>query len=38
MLSAINHSLGSLQYQPLQQENAEPQRKKRSIDDTHTHK
>ncbi|ONH57580.1 hypothetical protein SAMN04490182_4372 [Pseudomonas cedrina] len=34
MLSAINHSLGSFHYQPLQQDAAEPQRRKRSIDDT----
>lgn len=34
MLSAINHSLGSFHYQPRQQDAAEPQRRKRSIDDT----
>lgn len=36
MLSAINHSLGSFQYPPLQQDDAEPQRRKRSIEATHT--
>ncbi|ASV34729.1 hypothetical protein CI807_00540 [Pseudomonas sp. NS1(2017)] len=36
MLSAINHSLGSFQYSPLQQDDAEPQRRKRSIEATHT--
>ncbi|KGE67120.1 hypothetical protein K814_0114985 [Pseudomonas fluorescens LMG 5329] len=36
MLSAINHSLGNFQYPPLQQDDAEPQRRKRSIDATHT--
>lgn len=34
MLSAINHSLGNFQYPPLQQDDAEPQRRKRSIDET----
>ena len=36
MLNAINHSVGSFQHQPLQQDDAEPQRRKRSIDDTQT--
>ncbi|KTB68215.1 hypothetical protein AO066_01265 [Pseudomonas fluorescens] len=36
MLSAINHTLGSFQYPPLQQDDAEPQRRKRSIDVTHS--
>ncbi|MCD7040486.1 hypothetical protein LRQ11_12020 [Pseudomonas sp. MAFF 311095] len=36
MLSAINHSLGNIQYTPLQQDDAEPQRKKRSTDAMHT--
>jgi len=35
MLSAINHTLGSF-YSPLQQDDAEPQRRKRSIDVTHS--
>ena len=34
MLSAINHSLGNFQYPPLQQDDAEPQRRKRSTDAT----
>ncbi len=34
MLSAINHSLGNFQYPPLRQDDAEPQRRKRSIDET----
>lgn len=35
MLSAINHSLGSFQYPTLQLDDAEPQRRKRSIDATY---
>ncbi|AZF54922.1 hypothetical protein C4J85_4468 [Pseudomonas sp. R4-34-07] len=35
MVSGINPSLGSFQYPPLQQDDAEPQRRKRSIDTTH---
>jgi len=35
MLSALNHTLGSF-YSPLQQDDAEPQRRKRSIDVTHS--
>lgn len=34
MISGINHSLGNFQYPPLQQDDAEPQRRKRSIDST----
>ena len=34
MLSAINHSLGNFQYPPLQQDAVEPQRRKRSLDET----
>lgn len=34
MLSAINHTLGSVQFPPLQQDGAEPQRRKRSTDAT----
>ncbi|MFL1388907.1 hypothetical protein ACI77F_14610 [Pseudomonas tritici] len=36
MLNAINHSLGHFHYPPLQKDDAEPQRRKRSIDDTQT--
>lgn len=35
MLGAINHTLGNIQY-PTQQDDAGPQHKKRSIEDTHT--
>jgi hypothetical protein len=35
MISGINTSLGSFQYPPLQQDDAEPQRRKRSIDTPH---
>ncbi|SFP47455.1 hypothetical protein SAMN03159315_03340 [Pseudomonas sp. NFPP28] len=35
MPSAINHTLGSF-YPPLQQDDAEPQRRKRSTDVTHS--
>ncbi|AZF07256.1 hypothetical protein [Pseudomonas sp. R5-89-07] len=34
MISGINHSLGNIQYPPLQQDDAGPQRRKRSIDTT----
>jgi len=37
MISGINHSLGNFQYPPLQQDDAEPQRRKRSIDSTQMH-
>ena len=36
MLGAINHSLGNFHYPPLPKDDAEPQRRKRSIDDTQT--
>ncbi|POM13260.1 hypothetical protein [Pseudomonas orientalis] len=36
MVSGINHSLSSFQYPPLQQDDAGPQRTKRSIDPTAT--
>lgn len=34
MVSGMNHSLGSLQYPPVQQNDAGPQRTKRSTDTT----
>lgn len=34
MVSGIHHSLGNIQYPPLQQDDAGPQRRKRSIDTT----
>ncbi|WP_300627101.1 hypothetical protein [Pseudomonas sp.] len=36
MVSGINHSLGSFQYQSLQQDDAGPQRSKRSVDSAGT--
>lgn len=35
MISGINHSLGNVQYPPLQQDDAGAQRRKRSMDTTH---